>query len=190
MFHTSILNSTIHKLLVKLDDDLAKAALKQGCLFCGSKLHRADYPRSPRGLSKSDCDYYQFRRSACCSQCRRRNTSQSVRFFGRRWYVMPIFVLINALSGGWSYRRRAQMIKYHFDITVSERTWRRWRHWWRDCFEVTDFWKQAKGQIHINYLTGPFPRRLLSLYRESWTNRLVLLLQFFAPLTAGVFRAV
>jgi len=190
LFHTSILNSTIHLLLVKIDNDFADDAIKAGCLYCGGQLHQADYPRTPHGLSEADVEHYQFRRSLCCGKCRKRHTPPSVRFFGRRWYVASVFILINALKGGWSYRRRVQIINYHFGVVMSKRTLQRWLRWWRKCLEVTDFWKQAKGQIHIDYLIGPFPRRLLSMYQMSWIDRFVLLLQFFAPLTAGAFRAV
>lgn len=190
LFHTKTLNSTIHSLLVKTDNDFIEEAVKAGCLYCGGKLHQADYPRSPHGLSEEDAEHYQFRRSLCCGKCRKRHTPPSVRFFGRRWYVAPVFILINALTGGWSYRRRVQIIKRHFGVTMSKRTWRRWIRWWHKFFEATDFWKQAKGKIHIDYIIGPFPRRLLGMYQVLWIDRFVLLLQFLAPLTAGAFRAV
>lgn len=135
-------------------------------------------------------EYYQSRRSLCCGQCRRRTTPQSVRFFGRRWYVTPVFLLINALKSGWSERRCAQ-VKRHFGVLMSKRTWRRWRLWWIECFELTDFWKQAKGLIPISNLLGPFPRGLFNMYLSTpWIDRFVSLVQFFAPITAGAFRAV
>ena len=117
MLHTNVLNSTIHLLLVKIDNDFAEDAIKAGCLFCGGKLHQADYPRTPHGLSEADAAHYQFRRSLCCGSCRKRHTPPSVRFFGRRWYVTSVFILINALNRGWSHRRRAQIINHHFGVT-------------------------------------------------------------------------
>lgn len=190
LFHTFISDSSVHQLLVKIDNDLADKALNEGCLYCGGKLHQSDYPRSPRGLSTADTDYYQFRHSACCGACRKRHTPQSVRFFGRRWYVAPVFILINALNDGWSYRRRTQVIQRHFGVMMSKRTWRRWWRWWRTCFNVTSFWKQAKGVIHLDHLAGPFPREFLKMYSMPWTERFLSVLQFLAPLTAGAFRAV
>ena len=188
--HTSLLTSTIHQFLLKIDNDLARKLCENKCRYCGDTLHRADYPRSPHGLSEADCDSYQFRLSFCCKTCRRRHTSQSVRFFGRRWYVSSVFILINALRGGWSYRRRSRMIQQHLGITMSERTWRRWCCWWREFFEETKFWRQAKGLIPLDYLSGPFPRRLFGMYKPPWIDRFLSVLSFLAPLTAGAFRAV
>jgi len=190
MYHTCLLTSTIHQFLLKIDEDLAKKLYESKCHYCGDTLHRADYPRSPHGLSEADCDFYQFRLSFCCKTCRRRHTSQSVRFFGRRWYVSSVFILINALSGGWSYKRRSRMIKRHLGINISERTWRRWCLWWRKYFEETKFWRQAKGLIPLDCRSGPFPRRLLGMYPLLWDDRFLSVLGFFAPLTAGAFRAV
>jgi hypothetical protein len=39
----------LHQLLEKVDADLAQEARQKGCLFCGGKLHCADYDRKPRG---------------------------------------------------------------------------------------------------------------------------------------------
>ena len=83
---------------VKIDNDLADDAIKAGCLSCGGKLHQADYPRSPHGLSEADAEHYQFRRSVCCGKCRKRHTPPSVRFFGRRWYVAPVCIRPQVLS--------------------------------------------------------------------------------------------
>lgn len=125
-----ILNATtISQILVKIDNDLAEEARLSGCPYCGSALHQADYPRTPHGLSDADSTDYQFRRSFCCSDCRRRTTPATVRFFGRRWYVAPTFILLNALSSNWSHRRRAQIIQRHFGLTMSKRTLLRWRRW-------------------------------------------------------------
>ncbi len=37
------------ELLWRVDSDLADKAQAKGCPHCGSKLHRANYPRRPRG---------------------------------------------------------------------------------------------------------------------------------------------
>ena len=39
----------LHRLLEKVDADLAQEACQQGCVYCEGKLHRADYDRKPRG---------------------------------------------------------------------------------------------------------------------------------------------
>ena len=62
------------EVLFQIDVDLTNQTQKMDCPFCGSALHRADYPRKPRGISASIPDEYLKRLSLCCSneQCRRR----------------------------------------------------------------------------------------------------------------------
>lgn len=42
-------SSHLYPILLNLDRELARQARKGGCLFCGCKLHQANYPRKPRG---------------------------------------------------------------------------------------------------------------------------------------------
>jgi hypothetical protein len=39
----------LHRLLEKVDADLAQEVCQQGCAYCGGKLHRANYERKARG---------------------------------------------------------------------------------------------------------------------------------------------
>lgn len=188
MSHNFLSNASFHKLLIKIDGEIADKTRQTGCT-CGGPLHRADYPRSPFGLPEAYREYYQQRLSLCCGQCRKRLTPQSVRFFGRRWFPGPIVILISALKQGATERRCAQ-IRRHFGIVISQSTWSRWRRWWRIEFVATSFWQQDKALVPIAYLSGPFPRTLLSVFLGRLEEQLVLLLRFLAPLTAGVLRAV
>src|SRR5258708_11847246 len=73
-------------MLLLIDRDLAEQRRSHGCP-CGGVLHRADYPRKPRGCppeARADCN---SRFSFCCNQCRKRVTVESVRFMGRRVYL-------------------------------------------------------------------------------------------------------
>lgn len=187
--HALGLTSTVHQLLVKIDNHQAEDARLKGCLYCGGKLHWADYPRSPFGLHETERDNYQWRRSLCCADCRRRNTPQSVRFFGRRWYVTPVFILICALNSGWTFIRRAKIVKQYFGVTLTKRTWGRWCRWWRDLFVETAFWKKEKGLIP-SARHGPFPRGLFGVFVTAWPDQLFSVLKCLAPLTAGAYRAV
>jgi hypothetical protein len=68
-------NVRLHKLLVKFDHDLARAARAQGC-YCGGKLHSAHYPRKPKGVPANVREFYCERLSLCCAEddCRERMT--------------------------------------------------------------------------------------------------------------------
>jgi len=189
MSHKFLFNTSFHELLNKLDLELAEATRLAGCLHCGGSLHQADYPRSPFGLPVGFRSYYQERHSFCCGQCRKRTTSPSVRFFGRRWFPAPLLILISALSLGATESRCTQIRKL-FGVVISQTTWKRWRRWWRADFTQSHFWLQAKGIVSPLHFNGSFPRELFSLFIGCLEERLVLLLRFLAPLTAGAFRAV
>jgi hypothetical protein len=98
-------------------------------------------------------------------------------------------LLISAFMSSGS-RRRYHQVKRYFGINISLRTWVRWRRWWQECLIGTAFWKQAKGFLPQKVLGGLFPRQLILIYPDLLSERLVKALQFLAPLTAGVYRAV
>ena len=190
MSQNFLFKASFFTLLMQIDSELADNTLKEGCPRCGGPLHLANYPRSPFGLPKQFRRYCDERISFCCAQCRKRTTPPSVRFFGRRWFVAPVFILLSLLMLGINERRLAQ-IKQHFGISVSESTWKRWRAWWRQSFQRTKFWLQAKGSVisHLQTNLG-LPRALLRLFPGSLIEKIPKLLQFFSPLTAGSLCAI
>lgn len=188
MSHKFLLNSTFHLLLIAIDRELAEEARQKGC-ECGGDLHRSNYPRSPFGLPAEFRNSYEERFSFCCNTCRRRTTPPSVRYFGRRWYPAPLLLLISALMVSLHEDRLIQ-IKRHFGITVSESTWKRWRRWWRDTFVETAFWKQACGLIPESKTSIPIARRMFMAFQGAIDNKMLLLLKFISPITAGHLRAV
>jgi hypothetical protein len=189
MSHKFLYNATFHSFLNSIDQELANKVQQQSCSHCGGKLHQADYPRSPMGIFPEFRDNYDNRFSFCCDTCRKRTTSSSVRFFGRRWYPAPLLVLISALTLGINKRRRAQ-IKQHFGIVVSEKTWKRWRRWWQESFTRTSFFQQVKGLIPPSLILGPLPRTLLTAFEGTLEAKMRALLRFLSPITAGGLRAV
>jgi len=191
MSQNFLFKSSFHACLIEIDQELAGICEKKGCFYCGCRLHRADYPRSPMGLPASFRDHYNQRISFCCSNCRKRTTPASVRFFGRRWYPAPLLIFISILQSGIN-KRRLLLIKKHLGIVVRESTWRRWRKWWCDEFVVTRFWSHAKGQLPpTNEITqGPFPRIIFNFYSGSIEAKMLLFLRFLSPLTDFIFRAV
>ena len=158
-------NATFHLFLVALDQEMSQNVKQQKCP-CGGVLHQAYYPRSPAGLPPPFREYYDQRLSLCCDTCRRRTTPPSVRFFGRRWFPAPLFVLISVLTLGINDHRLEQ-VKRHFGITVSESTWKRWRRWWRESFMTTPFWQQAKGLVSPAIAPTPSLARALLIRFEG-----------------------
>ncbi len=74
------------RFLIRLDEEPAAQTRAAGC-SCGGVLHRANYPRKPRGCPSGVREAFASRLSFCCSRCRQRSTAMSVRFLGRRVYL-------------------------------------------------------------------------------------------------------
>jgi hypothetical protein len=189
MSHKFLFSSSFTSLLLAIDLEFVAKAKTLGCPDCGGNLHQADYPRSPIGIPKEQRAHYELRLSLCCSQCRKRVTPPSVRFFGRRWFPAPYFLFISLLRMRIN-EQRLQQLKRHFGIRISMTTWKRWQLWWRTQFTKTAFWMQAKGQIPADRIEGIFPRHCLTFFTGHFSKKFILLLQFLSPLTAGFLRAV
>ena len=103
-FSGSILcDKRIWTVLWEIDLEEAHRVRAAGCQHCGCRLHSATYPRKPHGLASSlRAGVRRF--SFCCVVCRRRTTSRSVRFFGRRFRVASVFLMlcVRLLSGSAS----------------------------------------------------------------------------------------
>lgn len=69
-------------LLTRLDEEQMLEAQGRGCQRCAGALHRADWPRKPRGLPEGITG--SIRLGLCCAEegCRRRTTPASLRFSG------------------------------------------------------------------------------------------------------------
>lgn len=170
-------NQHVFETLEKVDADLAEAAHLEGCLFCGGKLHRGDYERKPRGGPS-----WTLRYSFCCSikGCRRRRTPQSVRFMGRRVYAGLIVVLISAMVHALS-AERVRCLREKLEI--DRRTLERWRQWWRDHFVRSSFWKAARARFMPPLCQKTLPWSLGVRFELERSDRLLVLLQFLAPIT-------
>lgn len=187
MCHAVFGTSNFWSLLFRIDEELTAQTRAGGCLVCGGELHRADYPRKPRGVGSSLLgEGYERRLSLCCARdgCRRRHTPPSVRFLGQRVFLSAVVVLVTALAQGLTGRRVA-LLRERFG--VSERTLRRWRRWWREQFAATSLWKALRGRFMPPIPEGSLPRGLLERCRgEDESSRLVALLRLLAPLTCAL----
>jgi len=162
----------------------------RGCRHCPKgKLHRADYPRKPRGLKCWPKDPDQTKRfSLCCDQkgCRKRHTAPSVRFLGRRVYGGVVAVLIPAMMHGLEPERVAQ-IRKALDLPIDRRTLQRWRQWWLGLFVKSSFWKEARARFMPPLCPKTLPLSLcLSFAVEERRDRLLDLLKFLSPITTPV----
>lgn len=154
--------------LVALDVTVSEETRAAGCP-CGGRLHRADYPRKPRGLPPGFDDAAIARRTSfCCDRdgCRERATPPSVVFLGRRVYVGAAVVLAAALRHGPTPERLARIVAL---TGVSLRTLRRWLAWWRDTFVTTPLGRTLVGRLVLHDGTAParLPRSLVEAADEG-----------------------
>jgi len=169
-------------MLLRLDQDRSEEVRAARCPYCGSKLHYARYTRKPRGAPAGLPAAYDRRESLCCSAdgCRRRVLPPSLRFFGRRVYLGPVFVLVSAMINGITEKRAAELYEL---VGVTKRTLARWRKWWRKTFPRTVFWQGSRARFMPPPDESLLPASLLECFRQPGESEsIVAVLRFLAPL--------
>jgi hypothetical protein len=181
--HELLRSRSFWSFLLSIDKDLAECT-RQGACSCGGRLHRANYPRAPRGGPGDLPEEYCYRFSFCCDRdgCRKRVTPPSVRFLGRRVYLGAVVILISAMRQGPTPRRVRELSRL-FD--VDRATIARWQAFWRQHFSQTPFWKAARARLVPVVEIAALPRSLLEAFlgtddpHQGWAR----LLRFLLPIT-------
>jgi hypothetical protein len=181
MYHEFPRSASFWLFLFSVDQDLADNTQQKRC-SCGGRLHRADYPRKPRG-SDDLPENYSYRFSFCCARdgCRKRMTPPSVRFLGRKVYLFAVVLLVSAMRQGPS-PRRVRELRHLFG--ADRRTIARWQLFWREHVPQTPFWKIARGRLSAMAATL-LPLSLLAAFLggddpcQGWGH----LLRFLSPIT-------
>ena len=177
MCHALIQSSKFCLLLVSIDQDCAAQTRAAGCP-CGGVLHRADYPRKPRGCPDEMRDQFESRFSFCCNRCRCRITAGSVRFLGRRVYLGLVVVLASARHAG----QMPAASKLCALLGVSVRTLMRWRSWWREAFVRTVLWQHLHARFMPAVSDDGIPGDLLDRVVGEAETKLLSLLKLLVPL--------
>ena len=180
MCHALLQDLNFFRLLLRIDEELAGELRAGGC-SCGGVLHSADYPRKPRGCVAEVRSLFESRWSFCCNRCRKRATSMSVRFLGRRVYVALMVVLASAqrTQTSVSARQLAQT------LSVSVRTLERWRRWWCGQFPLTALWQGVCGRFMPPVSTAYLPASALVRFAGTPTQSMRHFLAFLTPLSVG-----
>ncbi|MBU0754330.1 MAG: hypothetical protein KJ831_00300 [Candidatus Eisenbacteria bacterium] len=184
MYQKILTDPSFFSLLFKYDQDLAEQARKPGCP-CRGVLHRADYPRKPRGGPEDLDAEFNKRISFCCAEegCRKRMTPPSLRFLGRRVYLMVVVVLVSAMCQGITAKRMKLLSE---QIGACRRTLDRWQGWWREAFSESPFWKKSRGRFSPPILTDRLPGSLLERFNGADTSMGILkVLAFLSPLSTA-----
>lgn len=183
MYHELARDASFWRFLFSIDQDVAENARKKGCQ-CGGRLHRANYPRKPRGAPDELAEVLSQRFSFCCHRdgCRKRVTPPSVRFLGRKVYLAAVVILISAMQQGPSPRRVRELSKL---FGADRRTIVRWQVFWREKFPRTPFWKVARARLVPTLQIVALPLSLLEAFVcsddvfQGWRR----LLDFLSPIT-------
>ena len=180
MCHAQLADPNFFRLLLRIDEELAGDTRARGCP-CGGVLHRANYPRKPRACLAEVLADFVFRFSFCCGLCRKRSTSLSVRFLGRRVYLALAVVLGSARHAGQT-PAAAQIGQA---LGVSGRTLQRWRQWWRQQFPLTPLWQAAGARFMPPVDLTLLPASLLARFAGPAAESLMHCLVFLTPLSVG-----
>jgi hypothetical protein len=149
-------------------------------------LHRANYPRKPRGGGDDLPEEFGCRLSFCCDRegCRKRVTPPSVRFLGRKVYLGAVVVLVAAMRQGPSPKRVRELSRL---FGADRHTIARWRVFWSEQFPQTPFWKAARGRLVPAVEVVALPLALLEAFLRTndpcrdWKR----LLKFLSPITTA-----
>jgi transposase-like protein len=177
--HALLQDPKFFTLLMRIDHELADQTRVAGCC-CGGALHRADYPRKPRGCPAENRIEYSSRLSFCCARCRKRWTSRSVRFMGRRVYGALAMVLVSARRAAASSAAAAEL---GAALGASRRTVQRWRAWWLEEFPETPLWRAVCARFMPPVAVQWLPASLVQAMTGTPPEVLARLLVLLSPLT-------
>ena len=190
MMHELLADARYHETLIKIDWDLARAVRDARCP-CGGPLHAGHYARKPRGGPAGLPPGYEKRFSFSCGVegCRVRALPPSVRYFGRRWYLAPVVVLVSALRDGVTPRRLRALREWlkGRGEALSRQTVERWRRWWLETFAVSSTWEAGRGRFVPPVDVARLPHDLLERFTGDDQARLTAALRFLSPVTAGSY---
>jgi len=118
-------------------------------------------------------DEYSSRLSFCCAVCRKRTTSLSVRFLGRRVYLALAVVLV---SGSRSASTPTG-VRLGAELGVARQTLQRWQAWWIEQFLLTPLWRATCAR----FIAGELIARFAGPAHEA----LMRLLIWLSPVSVG-----
>ena len=105
-------------------------------------------------------DEYSSRLSFCCAVCRKRATSLSVRFLGRRVYLALAVVLVS----GSRTASTPTGVRLGAELGVARQTLQRWQAWWIEQFPLTPLWRATCARFMPPVCPGGFPGELIARF--------------------------
>jgi hypothetical protein len=184
LYREVLADASFHRLLLAVDEDLAADRRAAGCP-CGGALHSAKFRRKPRGKPLGLAEAFDLRFSFCCAvrDCRQRATPPSMRFLGGKVYLATAVILLSVLQQGETPARLERLSTALGG--VDRRTLARWRSWWRSDFAQSPFWRGASAAFMPPADDHRLPSTLLERFGGETRERLLALLRWLGPITAG-----
>ena len=128
---------------------------------------------------------YSSRLSFCCAVCRKRATSPSVRFLGRRVYLALAVVLVS----GSRTASTSTGVRLGAELGVARQTLQRWQAWWTLQFPLTPLWRATCARFMPPVAQAQIPGELIArfagLAHEATHEAIVRLLIWLSPATVG-----
>ena len=179
MCHALLQNPNFFYILLQIDIELAAATRASKCVNCGGILHCANYPRKPRCCLEELRADFESRFSFCCNQCRKRQTSVSVRFLGRRVYLGLAVVLMSA----GRVESTSDVAQLSETLCVPALTIQRWRQWWTKQFPATPLWQASCARFMPPIDLTLLPASLIERFSGPADESMRRLLIYLSPLT-------
>lgn len=126
---------------------------------------------------------YSSRLSFCCAVCRKRATSLSVRFLGRRVYLGLAVVLASASRTGFGPTPTS--VRVAAELGVARQTLQRWQAWWIEQFPLTPLWRAACARFMPPVPEELLPGELLVRFAGEAPEALMRLLVWLSSLTVS-----
>lgn len=179
MYDAIAQDPSFFRFLSQIDTELAAETRGGGCQHCSGRLHKADFPRKPRGCPAAVIEEYSWRLSFTCGRCDLRATPPSVRFLGRRVYLAAALLLSSPPDSASA--RDLQRL-----LGVSRRTVMRWRRWWTQDFTRTSVWRSLRSRLMPPIACVQLPQSLLDRFgSKEPTVRMAQALRLLSPLSVS-----
>ena len=124
---------------------------------------------------------YSSRLSFCCAACRKRATSLSVRFLGRRVYLALAVVLVS----GSRTASTPTGTRLGAELGVARQTLQRWQAWWVEQFPLTPLWRATCARFMPPVSEALLPGELITRFAGPAHETLMRLLVWLSPVTVG-----
>ena len=126
-------------------------------------------------------DEYSSRLSFCCAVCRKRATSLSVRFLGRRVYLALAVVLVS----GSRTASTPTGVRLGAELGVARQTLQRWQAWWIEQFPLTPLWRATCARFMPPVPQGQLAGELIARFAGPAHEALMRLLIWLSPVSVG-----